>query len=289
MPLQSSSFVIPLDQTMFANLSVENWDPSPGSFTLHVTGYDEYGNTISTISKELTSRESGWNIGISSISAKGDINVALSRTNYAVLEEAVCVLVVESLESDYKAEVLIDFAGNQFSPNVRISANGLQDKEQLKATIGCNSPFDVDDDESDNSNSIIYEAEAASVISSTNLVWGGSVTLLLVGMYLFIVQRKDNEIVRDMMKEQNKKPAKNSKPQPKQKEPVQQEEDRDDISFEQEFVEDIPLQEAMIEEIPLEDDETASGRLDSIRKELNPDEEEKEQSSIEERMSKFFQ
>ena len=43
------------------------------------------------------------------------------------------------------------------------------------------------------------------------------------------------------------------------------------------------------EEIPLEEDETASGRLDSIRKELNPDEEEKEQSSIEERMSKFFQ
>lgn len=288
-PLQSSSFAIPFNQTMFANLSVENWDPSPGSFTLHVTGYDEYGNTISTISKDLTSRESGWNIGISSISAKGDINVALSRTNYAVLEEAVCVLVVESLESDYKAEVLIDFAGNQFSPNVRIDANGLQDKEQLKATIGCNSPFDVDDDESDDSNSIIYEAEAASAISSTNLVWGGSVTLLLVGMYLFILQRKDNEIVSDMMKEQNKKPAENSKPQPKQKEPVQQEEENDDISFEQEVVEDIPLQEAMIEEIPLEEDETASGRLDSIRKELNPDEEDQEQSSIEERMSKFFQ
>ena len=91
------------------------------------------------------------------------------------------------------------------------------------------------------------------------------------------------------MKEQNKKPAENSKPQPKQKEPVQQEEENDDISFEQEVVEDIPLQEAMIEEIPLEEDETASGRLDSIRKELNPDEEDQEQSSIEERMSKFFQ
>ena len=288
-PLQSSSFAIPFNQTMFANLSVENWDPSPGSFTLHVNGYDEYGNIISTVSKDLTSRESGWNVGISSISAKGDINVALSRTNYGVLEEAVCVLVVESLESDYKAEVLIDFAGNQFSPNVRIDGNGLQDKEQLKATIGCNSPFDVDDDESDDSDSIIYEAEVASALSSTNLVWGGSVALLVVGLYLFIIQRKDNAIIRDMMKEQNRKPAKNSDPQPKQKSPVQQEVESDDISIQQEVVEEIPLQETMIEEIPLEDDETASGRLDSIRRELNPDDEDREQSSIEERMSKFFQ
>ena len=288
-PLQSSSFAIPFNQTMFANLSVENWDPSPGSFTLHVNGYDEYGNIISTVTKDLTSRESGWNVGISSISAKGDINVALSRTNYGVLEEAVCVLVVESLESDYKAEVLIDFAGNQFSPNVRIDGNGLQDKEQLKATIGCNSPFDVDDDESDDSDSIIYEAEVASALSSTNLVWGGSVALLVVGLYLFIVQRKDNAIIRDMMKEQNRKPAKNSDPQSKQKSPVQQEVESDDISIQQEVVEEIPLQETMIEEIPLEDDETASGRLDSIRRELNPDDEDQEQSSIEERMSKFFQ
>ncbi|MGB2175685.1 MAG: CARDB domain-containing protein [Candidatus Poseidoniaceae archaeon] len=288
-PLQSSSFAIPFNQTMFANLSVENWDPSPGSFTLHVNGYDEYGNIISTVSKDLTSRESGWNVGISSISARGDINVALSRTNYAVLEEAVCVLVVESLESDYKSEVLIDFAGNQFSPNVRIDGDGLQDKEQLKATIGCNSPFDVDDDESDDSDSIIYEAEAASALSSTNLVWGGSVALLVVGLYLFIVQRKDNAIIRDMVKEQNRKPEKNSEPQPKQKAPVQQEVESDDISIQQEVVEEVALQETMIEEIPLKDDETASGRLDSIRRELNPDEEDQEQSSIEERMSKFFQ
>ena len=199
------------------------------------------------------------------------------------------MLVVESLESDYKSEVLIDFAGNQFSPNVRIDGDGLQDKEQLKATIGCNSPFDVDDDESDDSDSIIYEAEAASALSSTNLVWGGSVALLVVGMYLFIVQKKDNAIIRDMMKEQNRKPEKNSEPQSKQKAPVQQEVESDAISIQQEVVEEVTLQETMIEEIPLVDDETASGRLDSIRRELNPEEEDQEQSSIEERMSKFFQ
>ncbi len=288
-PLQSGSFTIPANQTMFTNLSVQSWDPSPGRFTLFINGYDEYGNIISSISKDVVSRESGWNVGISSISAKGDINVALSRTNYAVLEGAVCMLVVESLESDYNAEVLIDFAGNQFSPNVRIDANGLTDKEQLKATIGCNSPFDIDDDVSDDSDSIIYEAEAESALSSTNLVWGGSVAILIVGLYLFIVQRKDNQIVRDIMKDENKKPGKSPQPEPQQKEPVQREVEVDDISLEQEIVNEVPLEQSLIEEIPHEEEESASGRLDSIRRELNPDEEVQEKSSIEERMSKFFQ
>ena len=45
----------------------------------------------------------------------------------------------------------------------------------------------------------------------------------------------------------------------------------------------------MIEEIPLTDDSTASGRLDSLRREIEPENDEVQQSSIEERMSKFFQ
>ena len=45
----------------------------------------------------------------------------------------------------------------------------------------------------------------------------------------------------------------------------------------------------MIEEIPAVEDLTASGRLDSIRKEINPDDEVEQKASIEERMSKFFQ
>ncbi|MGB1659736.1 MAG: hypothetical protein ACPHHS_04505, partial [Candidatus Poseidoniaceae archaeon] len=98
------------------------------------------------MSKEVTAKESGWNVGISSISAKGSINVAVSRTNYVVLEDAVCVLTVSSRTSNFESKILVDFAGSQFSPNVRIDSTGLNDKEQLDAVIACNSPFDVDDD-----------------------------------------------------------------------------------------------------------------------------------------------
>ena len=46
---------------------------------------------------------------------------------------------------------------------------------------------------------------------------------------------------------------------------------------------------SLIEEIPeLESDLSPSGRLDTIRQELNPDEEVVETTSIEDRMSKFF-
>ena len=95
-PLGATTFNIFENQSTYTNLSVVNWDPAPGSLTLVVSAFDEFGNVISTIDREFTSRESGWNVGISSISAKGTINVALLRTNYVVLEDAVCVLTVES-------------------------------------------------------------------------------------------------------------------------------------------------------------------------------------------------
>ena len=109
--------------------------------TIVVSAYDEYGNVLASIDKEVIAQESGWNVGISSISAEGSINVAVSRTNYAVLENAVCILTVTSRSSDFKADIVIDIAGPQFSPNVRIDASGLSDKEQLDAVLACESPF----------------------------------------------------------------------------------------------------------------------------------------------------
>ena len=147
---------------------------------------------ISQIENELTSRESDWNIGISSISAQGSINVALSRTNYQVLEDAVCFLTVTSKESDFKAEVLVKFTGSDFSPNVRIDSDGLGDQEQLDAQLRCNSPFDVDDDESDNSATIIFELEEPTALSTSNVVISLLVTTALVIIYLVLIQREDN-------------------------------------------------------------------------------------------------
>tara|TARA_B100000674_G_scaffold369319_1_gene311722 strand:+ start:159 stop:947 length:789 start_codon:yes stop_codon:yes gene_type:complete len=260
--------------------------------TIVVSAYDEYGNVLASIDKEVIAQESGWNVGISSISAQGSINVAVSRTNYAVLENAVCILTVTSRSSDFKADVVIDVAGPQFSPNVRIDASGLSDKEQLDAVLACNTPFDIDDDASDDSASIIFVKNKDSVIQSSSVIWGASVAIVLIGAYLFMMQRQDNALIRTMAKESNAKKPKQDKPSQKTVagEPTTEETNDvvDDIStvFEQE--DDTPAP-TMIEEIPVEEDETPSGRLDSLRREMNPDDDVEQQSSIEERMSKFFQ
>ena len=291
-PIQTSRFTIFENESTFANLSVLDWDPTPGMLTIVVSAYDEYGNVLASLEKEVIAQESGWNVGISSISAQGSINVAVSRTNYAVLENAVCILTVTSRSSDFKADVVIDVAGPQFSPNVRIDASGLSDKEQLDAVLACNTPFDIDDDASDDSASVIFVKDKDSVIQSSSVIWGASVAIVLIGAYLFMMQRQDNALIRTMAKESNAKKPKQDKPSQKTVagEPTTEETNDvvDDIStvFEQE--DDTPAP-TMIEEIPVEEDETPSGRLDSLRREMNPDDDVEQQSSIEERMSKFFQ
>jgi len=290
-PLGSTNFIVLENESTFTNLSLNDWDPSPGTFTIFIRAYDEYGNVLDTLSKEVTAKESGWNVGISSISAKGSINVAVSRTNYVVLEDAICVLTVSSRTSNFESKILVDFAGSQFSPNVRIDSTGLNDKEQLDANIACNSPFDVDDDSSDDRASVIFEIKDESVLQSSSLLWGISVAVILVGIYLFVIQRQDSAMVRAANKEQKTiKPKETKTPSTEvdKGSSVTEEAGDDEITT---FVEPETEQPppSMVEEIPAVDDLTPSGRLDSIRREMNPDEDNEPESSIEDRMSKFFQ
>ena len=290
-PIQTSRFTILENESTFANLSVLNWDPAPGVLTIVVSAYDEYGNVLASIDKEVIAQESGWNVGISSISAEGSINVAVSRTNYAVLENAVCILTVTSRSSDFKADIVIDIAGPQFSPNVRIDASGLSDKEQLDAVLACESPFDIDDDVSDDTASVIFVADEDSVIQSSSVIWGALVAIVLIGAYLFMMQRQDNALIRSMAKENNTKKPKQDKPSQKTTAVETATEETNDVADDISTVieEDDNPPPTMIEEIPVQEDNTPSGRLDSLRKEMNPDEDAVQQSSIEERMSKFFQ
>ena len=195
-----------------------------------------------------------------------------------------CVLLVESRDSAFKAEVKVEFAGTTFDANKRIDATGLDDKEQLDAEIRCNTPFDVDDDPSDDSTTVIFELEEPSALSSSNIIWGAAVSIVLVGLYLFIVQRQANAALREMVRKQPKPKT------PVEKQPAAREEIVEDdisISIESDDVEE-EAPPSIIEEIPAREDLTPSGRLDSIRKELSPEEETQQQTSIEERMSKFF-
>ena len=100
-------------------------------------------------------------------------------------------------------------------------------------------------------------------------------------------------MIRAMVRDQTSEKPKKSKARTTKAVDTKQEStdlEGDDMStMVQEEDEESTPPPSLIEEIPAEDDLTPSGRLDSIRKEMNPDDDIEEQSSIEERMSKFFQ
>lgn len=91
-----------------------------------------------------------------------------------------------------------------------------------------------------------------------------------------------------MMEEQQTRATPKKKKTPQEVQSQVQDSEIEEISIDngQREPENIPT---MIEEIPLDDDTSPSGRLDSIRREMNPDAVDTEESSIEDRMSKFFQ
>ena len=91
-----------------------------------------------------------------------------------------------------------------------------------------------------------------------------------------------------MMEEQQARAMPKKKTTPQQIKPHAQDSVVEEISIENEQSEPENIQ-TMIEEIPLDDDTSPSGRLDSIRREMNPDSVDSEESSLEDRMSKFFQ
>ena len=208
------------------------------------------------------------------------------------LSKITVILPTQRLCSIFISLLIKEINSPQFSPNVRIDASALSDKEQLDAVLGCEIPYDIDDDASDDSASVIFVTDEDSSIQSSSVIWGASVAIVLIVAYLFIMQRQDNAMIRSVAKESNTKRPKQDKPSQKTPavEPttVETTDVVDDISTVIEEEDDSPPP-TMIEEIPAQEDTTPSGRLDSLRREMNPDDDVEQQSSIEERMSKFFQ
>ena len=285
-PLDVNSFSIQRNESKIVNLSVSQWDPAPGQLMIRVVGYDGNGLEVISIETAQVSRESNWNVGIASFSATGDLDIAITRSNYEILGEINCILTVTSSSSSYSIQRIVDVEGSQFAPIVKIKNPDISDKESLSATIGCDSPFDIDDNPSDDTATAIYVEASESLVTTNNLLWGSALTILIVGAYVLVMQRKDTQRLQGKIREK----PKSTTPVKKQETTQIDNEIEDDISIEEiqeEEIEEEPV--SLIEEIPeVETDLSPSSRLDSIRQELDPGEEIVDTTSIEERMSKFF-
>ena len=82
--LTEETFVISAGQQQTVNISLEGWNPEPGLFDVKLTGHDQYGRNLLETETSVIAREQGWNVGISSLSSDGDINIGIKRTGYRI-------------------------------------------------------------------------------------------------------------------------------------------------------------------------------------------------------------
>ena len=305
-PIQDEGWTVPAGSQTSINITVEGWDPKPGVFTVHLTGHDQYGRELVHRSQAVTARESGWNIGINSLSTDGEITVGIKRTGYSVLEGSVCELLVEAANG-WSTTYLVDIAYADFAPVVSIDVpDDLEKDVKITATVSCNAPFDVDDDPEDDSKSSYYKPDNPLAVSSTDVGWiiGLASVIVLVAWF--------GGLVRPKPEVASSRPRQQTSPGPTTDLNESDSSDIHTVKEEQTVADDIQLQIdepedsvhesiehdqeqlntieviEVVEEPEPEQPKTASGRLASLREELGEGEETKREGSIEDRMTRFF-
>ena len=286
------------------NISVVDWDPDAGLFAIELSAYDQYGRELETVQEEAIARETGWNIGISSLTTDGDITVGIKRSGYTLLAEAVCELRVEAA-GGWSTTYIVDIAYSEYAPLVFIeNPKSIERDEKITATLGCSVPFDIDDDPDDNSMSSYYKTESALAVSTNDVGWivGVAGLVLALSWLLGVLQSptKQPKPVGRKRSENTASTQTDSKQAPSSEpvDDIQIQPDTEEQGEEAPEVEDeqnIAALESTIEVIEsiqgLEEEETdasASGRLASLREEMGTDDAPAREGSLEDRMKDFF-
>lgn len=293
------------------NLTANGWSPSPGEHVLVLRVHDQFGRLLDDVTITTVARATGWNIGVNSIQSEGDITVGIQRTGYSILADTVCVLVVEA-DGGWSSSYVVDIAYAAFAPVISIEEPaGVEKDERITATIGCDAPFDVDDDPSDNTASTYHKPSSALAVSSSDVAFiaGTAVIIVVVAWVAGVVRPRPARGKRQTIEQVEEQPPAPSAKTPEPLPSTSSEEDDDDISIvldddhdhmdddrtTEVDVHDEPVPQtseqdaaALVEHIPVVDT-TPSGRLASLREEMGADGQDSEPTeSIEDRMSRFF-
>ncbi|MEL0181967.1 MAG: hypothetical protein VW872_02775 [Candidatus Poseidoniales archaeon] len=303
--IEEESLVVGEGQEKTFNITLEGWDPEPGVFDVMLTGYDQYGRTLADAQVSVVAREQGWNVGISSLTSNGDINIGIKRSGYGLLEDAVCELLVEA-EGGWSTTYIVDVAYAEFAPVVQIkNPSSIERDEKITATLACSLPFDVDDDPEDDTMSTYYKPANVLAVSSSDIGWIIGVAGLVVAIAWLL-----GAVQVGGKKQAQSPPAKQIAQRPTPAGGVEEASydeapsDEDDMQLElvsapdeEPAIEDDSEVEASqpmvevfeeIETAPEPVDATASGRLASLREEMGGDDVNEREGTLEDRMKNFF-
>ena len=296
--LTQSSIELGSNENGTYEINVSSWTPSAGTIVLELIVIDSYGRTLTSTNITALSRSSGWNIGIYSFtSSDGDLAISIQREQYQRLADVTCRIEVIDKESSWETTRIVDIVTSDYAPVVIISnPQGISDKHLLEATLECDAPYDVDDNPEDNTVTTIFYAKSEPVVEQSEVVTIVLVAtvLLIVGYFSGMLNPKDLELKKTEQKTVplSTAPASESK----KTEPIMDiEEDEEEFSFEPiqetsiEVFEQVSEEPAPVDEIidlDEEREETASGRLASLRSEIESGDRKPE--TREERMKRLF-
>ena len=294
--LTQSSVELGANENGTYEVNVSSWSPDAGTINLELLVVDSYGRTLSSTNISTLSRSSGWNIGIFSFtSSDGDLTISIQREQYQRLEDVTCRIDVVDKESTWTTTRVVDIVTSDYAPVVFISnPQGISDKHLLEATLVCDAPYDVDDNPDDNTVTTIFYAKSEPVVEQSEMVTIVIVAtvLLIVGYFTGMLNPKGQEQEEEVQESKTRVPV---LPSPETKPNDSADDEDEEFSFEPisdtmvevfEEVMDVAPNDDEVIELDEELDVTASGRLASLRSEIEDGENKPE--SREERMKRLF-
>ena len=299
--LLQQSIVIGAGQNATVEANISGWVPSAGTVKITLLIVDSYGRTLSQESVTVISRASGWNIGIHSFNAEGDIRIGIERApTYERLVNTICQINIKADNSDWEVTKIINIAASDYAPTILINNPGvLKTDMKLTATLSCEQPYDIDDNLEDNVMSTFYKEESILTIESSDMVAAVSLAALLIIIAwfagLFKVSPTETLTKPSSSSQREKSTAEVNDDSPASNLSAKQASVDDEIIIQSEDTE-TPIQNNkadldMIEVIeePVSEDTSSLGRFASLRTEIHGDEDiETPSGPIEDRMDKFF-
>lgn len=171
------------------NLSADGWSPLPGRSELTVRAIDSRGVEFSSDSNTFEIRRTDWNIGLVGLEILGtgqeqEVSVLTKRNNHQILEGSVCVLSIQAGNA-FSAEYVVDMSeSSTLAPRPVIDRPDVEDGVELVARLGCEFPWNIDSDPSDDEARIVLSgsgeseggfSDSSTAIASASLVIGVSV------------------------------------------------------------------------------------------------------------------
>ena len=292
-PTSNTQFTIPAGETRTYDINVSNWKPAAGIFSTTIKVIDSYGRELTSHSQTTTARSTGWNIGISEISANDDIKIGITRTSYERLVGVICKLEVTSSNNLFAETYIIDIGGIDYAPTIRIdNPNVLKTDDTIYAKLGCESPYDIDDNPDDDEAQTFYTESKEETIQTSDVAISIAIAVILVVIAYFAGLMGVNNARATTTRTVRDESIENL--EDSNEESIDIDEELDDFSFqiEEDSIDDVGLQteEEEVIDLPeeIEVDDSASGRLASLRDEILDDGPVKDSRPLRDRMDDFF-